>query len=393
MDNSIKQYADTLYERSLFESGRTLRDDRVKFAHEMAMRRTTTPLPLSGPEIQTLMNLFAKHVERCMEARFESYRTAYGEANRNPTGEEFREILASVEDVQRVQSQHSAHALGGFVGTHGGNRGMSFDLTPRSANGHDRVLGDLKVWRGRVQLARANGTDDEKFSRIALEQAKLSAVEDERIHPKVGVVVVLNGAILSTAHRGEFLGSHAEFIALEQKLPEVSVAGATVYTTLEPCTTRNHPKIPCADRLIERKVRRVVIGMLDPNPKISGQGQRRLRTANIITDLFPHDLMTEVEELNREFTRRHDHAGRVTGGIVDKWVSTGYEHKSGIAKILNEQGFDLGWVSADREAERIEFEGWEHVLADQPDGNKARLKIHDHPVVGGYLVLLKKCKT
>jgi len=64
----------------------------------------------------------------------------------------------------------------------------------------------------------------------------------------------------------------------------------------------NHPKVPCAIRLAERKVGRV-IGMLDPDDRISGRGQRALRKAGIATDLFPHDLMGEVEELNRDFVR------------------------------------------------------------------------------------------
>ena len=146
--------------------------------------------------------------------------------------------------------------------------------------------------------------NDSKFMRLAIEQARKSISEnDNRVHPKVGAVVVKDGQVLSTAYRGEQPGNHAEYVALEKKLPDEAVAGATVYTTLEPCTTRNHPKIPCAERLIERKVARVVIGMLDPDDRISGKGQRKLRKAGIITDLFPHDLAMQVEELNREFTR------------------------------------------------------------------------------------------
>jgi len=145
---------------------------------------------------------------------------------------------------------------------------------------------------------------DHRFARLAIEEAwKCVPENDGRPHPMVGAVLVKNGKVLATAHRGEAKGNHAEYIALEKKLADAAAAGATVYTTLEPCTTRNHPRIPCVERLIERKVGRVVIGMLDPDPRISGRGQRRLRSANIITEFFPRDLMAEVEELNRKFTR------------------------------------------------------------------------------------------
>jgi pyrimidine deaminase RibD-like protein len=101
----------------------------------------------------------------------------------------------------------------------------------------------------------------------------------------------------------KFQKSHAEYIALDDKLSDNLVAGATVYTTLEPCTIRKHPKIPCAQRLVDRKLARVVIGMLDPNPNIRGLGDQLLSEANIEIQLFPKDLRAQVEEMNCDFIR------------------------------------------------------------------------------------------
>ena len=165
----------------------------------------------------------------------------------------------------------------------------------------------IRTRREAVDTANSQPGDhasDRKFARMAVEEARKSVPEnDGRPRPKVGAVVVRDGQVVCVAHRGEFTGNHAEYIALEKKARDLPLAGAIVYTTLAPCTTRNHPKVPCAIRLAQRKVARVVIGMLDPDTRITGKGQRQLRRANIITDLFPHDLMAEVEEMNREFTQ------------------------------------------------------------------------------------------
>jgi pyrimidine deaminase RibD-like protein len=158
---------------------------------------------------------------------------------------------------------------------------------------------------GTVSASKANGdgaeSDDRRFAAMAIEEASKSIPEDERPHPKVGAVVVKDGKVLSKAYRGEKQKSHAEYIALEDKLPDDVIAGSTVYTTLEPCTTRTHPKIPCAQRLIDRKVVCVVIGMFDPNPAIWGKGWRLLREAGIKTRVFDDDLIQICEEMNREF--------------------------------------------------------------------------------------------
>ena len=167
-----------------------------------------------------------------------------------------------------------------------------------------------------------DSSQDRKFAQLAVEEARKSVPEgDGRTHPNVGVVIAKNGKVLAQAHRGEFTANHAEYIALEKKLPNESLVGATVYTTLEPCTNRNHPKVPCAKRLIERKVARVLIGMLDPNPAIRGRGQRELFQAGITTELFPHDLMCEVEELNRDFTRGHNGDGLATAEAPEKIIA------------------------------------------------------------------------
>jgi pyrimidine deaminase RibD-like protein/NTP pyrophosphatase (non-canonical NTP hydrolase) len=147
-------------------------------------------------------------------------------------------------------------------------------------------------------------TDDRKYIALAVEEARKCISEPGRESPKVGAVLVTSSGNVTVAHRGLLEpGDHAEFTLLDKLLENDAVAGATLYTTLEPCTTRNHPKFPCAQRIIDRKISRVVIGMLDPNEKICGKGVRLLRDANIETVLFPPDWAAQVEDQNRRFRR------------------------------------------------------------------------------------------
>ena len=125
--------------------------------------------------------------------------------------------------------------------------------------------------------------DDVKYMLLAIEQARRSSDgTPEAPTPRVGAIVVKDSEILACAYRGESApGDHAEFVALERKLRDRDLSGATVYTTLEPCTDRAPGKTPCAFRLISRGVQRVVIGVLDPNPTILGRGWLALQDAGI----------------------------------------------------------------------------------------------------------------
>jgi hypothetical protein len=99
-----------------------------------------------------------------------------------------------------------------------------------------RLSGNTQSVQSAAGIGRLSEAENRRFARMAIDEARKSVAEDEgRAHPRVGAVVVKDGKVLAVAHRGEMAsGNHAEFVALEKKLTEVSLAGATVYTTLEP---------------------------------------------------------------------------------------------------------------------------------------------------------------
>ena len=98
-------------------------------------------------------------------------------------------------------------------------------------------------------------------------------------NPSVGCVIVKDGQVIGEGHTRPYGGSHAEPTALAAcSEPPV---GATAYVTLEPCCHKEKKTPPCVPKLIEAKIGRVVLGCLDPNPQVNGQGIAQLRHAGI----------------------------------------------------------------------------------------------------------------
>jgi diaminohydroxyphosphoribosylaminopyrimidine deaminase / 5-amino-6-(5-phosphoribosylamino)uracil reductase len=101
-------------------------------------------------------------------------------------------------------------------------------------------------------------------------------------NPSVGCVLVRDGHIIGRGWHEYALLDHAEVGALQEA--SENARGATAYATLEPCCHQGRTP-PCADRLIKARVRRVVVARIDPNPRVSGQGIKRLRAAGIQVDV------------------------------------------------------------------------------------------------------------
>jgi diaminohydroxyphosphoribosylaminopyrimidine deaminase/5-amino-6-(5-phosphoribosylamino)uracil reductase len=114
-------------------------------------------------------------------------------------------------------------------------------------------------------------------------------------NPVVGAVLVCDGEIVGEGWHERPGEAHAEVNAL--RAAGDRARGATAYVTLEPCSHHGRTP-PCADALIEAGVARVVVGVLDPNPKVHGLGFERLRNAGVDVEVAEGELARRAREQN-----------------------------------------------------------------------------------------------
>ncbi|ADQ79514.1 diaminohydroxyphosphoribosylaminopyrimidine deaminase; 5-amino-6-(5-phosphoribosylamino)uracil reductase [Paludibacter propionicigenes WB4] len=117
-------------------------------------------------------------------------------------------------------------------------------------------------------------------------------------NPMVGAVLVCNDKIIGEGYHHRYGEAHAEPNAINS-VKEVELLGqSTLYVSLEPCSHYGKTP-PCADLIVSSGIPRVVIGTLDPNPKVAGKGVAKLRNAGV--EVIVGVLEEECRELNKRF--------------------------------------------------------------------------------------------
>ena len=160
--------------------------------------------------------------------------------------------------------------------------------------------------------------DDEKFMQRCIQLAK-NGQQNAKPNPMVGAVIVsADGRIIGEGYHVRCGEGHAEVNAFASVHPEdeALLSEATIYVSLEPCSHYGKTP-PCADLIIRKGVRRVVVGCIDEFAEVQGRGIRKLREAGIEVEVGV--LEEACKALNRRFFTFHRENRPY---IILKWAQT-----------------------------------------------------------------------
>lgn len=188
-------------------------------------------------------------------------------------------------------------------------------------------------------------------------------------NPMVGAVIVKDGRIIGEGYHKKCGELHAERNAIAS-LTE-SAEGATIYVTLEPCCHYGKTP-PCTEAIIEQKIKKVVIGSRDPNPKVAGKGAQILRESGItvvqdfmreecdrLNPVFFHYITTKTPYVVMKYAMTLD--GKIATKIgASKWI-TGETARQEVQHMRHRyMGImaGIGTVLADDPMLNVRVEGW-----------------------------------
>ena len=139
--------------------------------------------------------------------------------------------------------------------------------------------------------------DDQRYMHLALQIAKKEQGKTYP-NPSIGCVIVKDGKILATGHTNAGGVPHAEIMAMKNAS---NLEGSSMYVTMEPCCHYGKSS-PCTKEIVKNKIKRVVVGMVDPNPLVAGNGIKELRNNKIEVNIGCCEL--EAREQNAGFVSR-----------------------------------------------------------------------------------------
>lgn len=180
-------------------------------------------------------------------------------------------------------------------------------------------------------------------------------------NPVVGSVVLDKGGnVVGTGYHEKYGEAHAEVNALNQA--KEKAIGGTIFVSLEPCSHYGKTP-PCADLIIKKGIKKVVIGMLDPNPKVSGQGIEKLKQAKIevVTGILEDECKKTNEIFIKNITQKSPFVAIKSATTLDGKIAT----KTGSSK----------WITSEKARNEVQklrnkydaiLTGSGTVLADNP---------------------------
>lgn len=151
-------------------------------------------------------------------------------------------------------------------------------------------------------------------------------------NPMVGCVIVHKNKIIGEGYHQKFGEAHAEVNAINSVKDQSLLSESTAYVSLEPCA--HHGKTPpCADLLIEKKLKRVIVACRDPFDQVDGKGIEKLRKAGIEVEIGI--LENEAKELNKRFFTS---VQKERPYIILKWAQTS-------DGFVARENYDSKWIS------------------------------------------------
>ncbi|MFK8058901.1 MAG: bifunctional diaminohydroxyphosphoribosylaminopyrimidine deaminase/5-amino-6-(5-phosphoribosylamino)uracil reductase RibD [Polaribacter sp.] len=155
----------------------------------------------------------------------------------------------------------------------------------------------------------------EKYIKRCLQIAK-NGIGTSRPNPSVGAVIVLDDKIIGEGFTSPFGGNHAEVNAINSVIDKDLLKEATIYVTLEPCSHFGKTP-PCADLIVKHQLKNVVIGCVDSNSLVAGEGIERLENAGI--NVIVGVLEAECRKHHKRFLTVQD---KKRPYIILKWAAT-----------------------------------------------------------------------